>query len=145
MSKIEERVIERIRERAQAGLQKYGTTMEREDLTVHRWLRLAQEEALDLAVYLERLQEECGKLADARDRALARTVALADELDAARAALRETRARTVEMADELAEARAALTEVAGLVRQIPSVTGRQLEHWYLGHISAIRAAEGEES
>jgi hypothetical protein len=55
MSRIEDRVIDRIRERAMRGVQKYGTTMERRDLSRLDWLRHAQEEALDLAVYLERL------------------------------------------------------------------------------------------
>jgi hypothetical protein len=35
------------------GLRKYGTTTERTDLGPVAWLRHAQEEALDLAVYLE--------------------------------------------------------------------------------------------
>ncbi len=42
-------------ERSQRGILKYGTTTEREDLTESQWLQHAQEEALDLAVYLERL------------------------------------------------------------------------------------------
>ena len=55
MSAIEDRVVDRIRERAMRGAMKYGTTMERLDLSRLDWLRHAQEEALDLAVYLERL------------------------------------------------------------------------------------------
>ncbi len=55
VSRIEDRVVDRIRERAMRGAQKYGTTMERLDLSRLDWLRHAQEEALDLAVYLERL------------------------------------------------------------------------------------------
>ena len=42
-------------DRAAAGLLKYGTDTTRTDLTRAQWLRHAQEEALDLAVYLERL------------------------------------------------------------------------------------------
>jgi len=52
---IEEAVIERIRTRRDVGRAKYGTTMERTDLTQLDWLRHAQEEALDLAIYLERI------------------------------------------------------------------------------------------
>lgn len=40
--------------RSAAGMQKYGVTMERPDVTTIEWLRHAQEEALDLAIYLER-------------------------------------------------------------------------------------------
>ena len=39
--------------RSEVGLRKYGTTTERTDLGPLAWLRHAQEEALDLAVYLE--------------------------------------------------------------------------------------------
>lgn len=52
---IEESVIARIRQRREAGRRKYGMSMERTDLTRAQWLRHAQEEAMDLAIYLERL------------------------------------------------------------------------------------------
>ena len=58
MSTIEQSVIDRIRARTACGLEKYGTTMERVDLSRVEWLRHAQEEALDLAVYLEKLIQE---------------------------------------------------------------------------------------
>ena len=61
MGEIEEAVILRIRARAMAGEVKYGVTMDRTDLSRLEWLRHAQAEALDLAVYLEKLiQEENG-------------------------------------------------------------------------------------
>ncbi|MBN9691333.1 MAG: hypothetical protein J0M24_13940 [Verrucomicrobia bacterium] len=41
--------------RSQVGLQKYGVTTERTDLVRLDWLRHAQAEALDFAVYLQRL------------------------------------------------------------------------------------------
>jgi len=44
--------------RARAGLQKYGTDLTRTDLTTLDWLRHAQEEALDCALYLERLIQD---------------------------------------------------------------------------------------
>jgi hypothetical protein len=50
-----ERVMNRLADRAAAGLLKYGTDTTRTDLTRAQWLRHAQEEALDFAVYLERL------------------------------------------------------------------------------------------
>ena len=58
MSKIEDEVCEEIQARAARGLNKYGVTMEREDLTIVEWLQHALEESLDLAVYLKRLQHE---------------------------------------------------------------------------------------
>lgn len=53
MSSIEESIIARIRSRAEFGLLKYGTTLERSDYTLHEWVAHAQEEAMDLANYLE--------------------------------------------------------------------------------------------
>jgi hypothetical protein len=55
MSAVESRVIEKLYARADVGLRKYGTDMERSDLSQLEWLIHAQEEAMDLAVYLERL------------------------------------------------------------------------------------------
>lgn len=50
-----ESVRAKLHQRAERGLSKYGVTTERTDLDTVQWLRHAQEEALDLAVYLERL------------------------------------------------------------------------------------------
>ena len=58
MSKIEDEVCEEIQARAKVGENKYGTTMERTDFDTVTWLQYALEEALDLAVYLKRLQQE---------------------------------------------------------------------------------------
>lgn len=58
MSRIEKRVMAKIAARALKGKAKYGTTMEREDLSKLEWLKHAQEEAMDFCVYLERLIEE---------------------------------------------------------------------------------------
>ena len=55
MSKIEERVAQEILERSKAGEAKYGGTMERNDLSRLEWLQHAKEEAMDLAVYLQKL------------------------------------------------------------------------------------------
>ncbi len=37
------------------GLETYGTTMDRNDLTQDQWLNHAYEEALDFAIYLKKL------------------------------------------------------------------------------------------
>jgi hypothetical protein len=52
---IVESVIKKYSERSQRGIDKYGTTMDREDLSTLDWLRHAQEEAMDLSLYLEKL------------------------------------------------------------------------------------------
>lgn len=58
MSNIEDSVAAKLLKRAEAGFIKYGVTMERTDLSRLDWLIHAQEEAMDLAVYLERLIQE---------------------------------------------------------------------------------------
>lgn len=58
MSKIEDEVCEEIQARAERGLNKYGVTMEREDLNTREWLQHLLEELLDAAVYVKRLQKE---------------------------------------------------------------------------------------
>lgn len=52
---VEGRVMRLIEERRHEGFAKYGTTMERTDLDEIAWLRHAQEEACDLAIYLQKL------------------------------------------------------------------------------------------
>lgn len=44
--------------RSQTGINKYGVTLERDDLSLEDWITHAQEEAMDLTLYLERLKEE---------------------------------------------------------------------------------------
>ena len=58
---IEEKVCAKILERAEMGKNKYGTTMERTDLTIEQWLIHAQEEALDLSIYLEKIKSLISK------------------------------------------------------------------------------------
>ena len=57
MSRIEEEVCKKIEQRAKVGLSKYGVTMETAPLSRLEWLIHAQEEAMDLAVYLQKLIE----------------------------------------------------------------------------------------
>jgi hypothetical protein len=58
MSKIEESVINKIRSRAEVGLNKYGVTMERNDLSFLQWMKHLQEELMDASVYIERIIQE---------------------------------------------------------------------------------------
>ena len=53
-----EEVRRKMCERAAIGLQEYGVTTERDDLSTLQWLQHAQEEAMDFAVYLERLIQD---------------------------------------------------------------------------------------
>jgi len=57
MSSIEDKVCKQIQDRAKVGLEKYGTTMERDDLTFPEWMQHLQEELLDAAVYIEKIKE----------------------------------------------------------------------------------------
>jgi len=57
MSRIEDEVCKKIKARSEVGKQKYGVTMEEETLTRLEWLIHAQQEAMDLAVYLQKLIE----------------------------------------------------------------------------------------
>ena len=58
MSRIEDEVCKKIQGRAAVGKEKYGVTMETAPLTTMEWLTHAQEEAMDLAVYLQKLIEK---------------------------------------------------------------------------------------
>jgi hypothetical protein len=58
---ITEAVVAQLRTRAEAGKRKYGTTMERDDLTLMQWLQHLQEELMDAAVYVEKLKGEIGE------------------------------------------------------------------------------------
>ena len=53
-----EQVRNKLLKRSFFGLNKYGVTTERTDLTRLQWLIHAQEETMDLAVYLQQLIEE---------------------------------------------------------------------------------------
>tara|TARA_R110000824_G_scaffold366017_1_gene554608 strand:+ start:385 stop:624 length:240 start_codon:yes stop_codon:yes gene_type:complete len=55
MSEIEDKIIVKIKERAEKGAKKYGVTMERDDLTYTEWLIHLQEELMDACVYIEKL------------------------------------------------------------------------------------------
>ena len=57
MSRIEDEVCKKIQGRAEVGKEKYGVTMETAPLTKIEWLIHAQQEAMDLAVYLQKIIE----------------------------------------------------------------------------------------
>ena len=55
MSKIEDAVCKKIQDRARVGKEKYGTTMERDDLNFKEWMTHLQEELMDAIVYIEKV------------------------------------------------------------------------------------------
>lgn len=50
-------VIEKFIDRSKVGLLKYGTTLDRDDLTFNDWVTHAQEELMDAILYLEKLKK----------------------------------------------------------------------------------------
>lgn len=56
MDKILEEVIYRMRERSEVGIKKYGTTLNREDLSHLDWLNHLQEELMDSILYIQKLK-----------------------------------------------------------------------------------------
>ena len=50
-------VITQFRKRAKFGMEKYGTDLDREDLTFLEWVQHAQEEHMDAILYLEKIKQ----------------------------------------------------------------------------------------
>lgn len=55
---IVESVIEQLNSRSKVGINKYGVTLDRTDLSTLEWIQHAQEEAMDLCLYLEKIKEQ---------------------------------------------------------------------------------------
>jgi hypothetical protein len=53
MSNTLDSVIKDMIDRENLGIKKYGTTVDREDLTLRDWLQHAYEESLDKSLYLK--------------------------------------------------------------------------------------------
>jgi hypothetical protein len=54
---IVESVINQFRERSEVGINKYGVTLDRTDLSTLDWINHAQQEAMDFVLYLEKLKQ----------------------------------------------------------------------------------------
>lgn len=54
---IVESVIEQFKQRSEVGKVKYGITLDRTDLSRLEWLNHAQQEAMDMILYLEKLKQ----------------------------------------------------------------------------------------
>jgi len=61
---IEEKVCADITKRQQLGINKYGTTVADNPLTLRQWLKHAYEESLDQAIYLRRAIDEIDRRQD---------------------------------------------------------------------------------
>jgi len=59
---IVESVINQFKQRSEAGIKKYNTTLDRNDLNVLEWLEHAKQEAMDFILYLEKLKQEVNNL-----------------------------------------------------------------------------------
>lgn len=55
MSQVTDQVINDIQQREQKGIETYGVTMDRNDLSQDQWLQHAYEENLDFCIYLKKL------------------------------------------------------------------------------------------
>jgi hypothetical protein len=56
--KMVNRVLEAYKMRSNEGIEKYGTTLERDDLNVLDWLQHLQEELMDATLYIEALKNK---------------------------------------------------------------------------------------
>ena len=54
---IVESVINQFKQRSEVGINKYNTTLDREDLSFQDWINHAQQEAMDFILYLEKLKQ----------------------------------------------------------------------------------------
>jgi hypothetical protein len=55
--KIVASVIDKYKERSEAGIEKYGTTLERNLLTFDEWMTHLQEELMDATLYIEKIKK----------------------------------------------------------------------------------------
>ena len=56
--KIVQEIKDKFESRSQLGIKKYGTTLERDDLSAEEWVNHLQEELMDAILYLQRLKHD---------------------------------------------------------------------------------------
>jgi hypothetical protein len=61
LDSVVESVIEKYKDRANVGLTKYGTNLDRTDLNTKDWAEHLQQELMDAVLYLEKLKQEIKK------------------------------------------------------------------------------------
>ncbi len=50
-------VVDKIKSRSNVGFKKYGTDMDRTDLSIEQWITHCQEELMDAMIYLEKIKK----------------------------------------------------------------------------------------
>lgn len=55
---VVEQVIDSFNNRSKVGIEKYGTTLDRDDLSLLQWLTHLQEELMDATLYIQKLKNE---------------------------------------------------------------------------------------
>lgn len=60
MDSIVTSVIEKFKQRSEFGQRKYGTNLDRKDLSFLEWANHMQEELMDAILYLEKMKKESG-------------------------------------------------------------------------------------
>jgi hypothetical protein len=55
---IVQAIVDKFILRAQKGKEKYGTDMDRNDLSTNQWIEHAQDELMDGIIYLEKLKQD---------------------------------------------------------------------------------------
>lgn len=60
-------VVKQFKERSIAGQMKYGTDMDRKDLSFIEWTQHMQEELMDAILYLEKMKQEAYELEDMKN------------------------------------------------------------------------------
>lgn len=54
---IVQSIIDKFNQRSEVGIKKYGTTLDKNLITFDEWITHAQEEAMDLVLYLEKIKK----------------------------------------------------------------------------------------
>jgi hypothetical protein len=61
MDSVVRSIVTKFMERSEVGRKKYGTDLDRQDLSILDWIQHAQEEHMDAILYLEKLKQEYTK------------------------------------------------------------------------------------
>lgn len=61
MSQLLDEVLDEFKAREQKGIETYGTTLDRSDLSRLEWLKHLREELMDAVLYLKKLEHEITK------------------------------------------------------------------------------------
>ena len=59
-----QKVIDRMADRSESGIKKFGNTMDQANKSLDEWILDTQEELMDACLYLEKLKEELRKKKD---------------------------------------------------------------------------------